>query len=60
MVRDILPGLSGPPGIRLAQSTDRAARYFGTDAVPTTRYPLTGPKQVNRPVDLEVAAIKSN
>lgn len=60
LTREILPGMSGPPGIRLSGSTDRAARYFGTDAVPPVRYPLTGPKTVNRPIDLEVAALKDN
>ncbi len=57
-IRELMASLTGPPGIRLAASTDRQARYFGTELVGTGPYPF-GPPSVNRPVDLEVAPIKA-
>jgi hypothetical protein len=60
LTRQILPAMSGPPGVRLSMSTNRGGRYFGTDGLPPLRFPLTGPPKVNQPTDLETAAFKSN
>lgn len=46
--------------VRLGASTDRAHRYFGTDALPPLRFPLSGPPKVNQPEDLEQAIYKPN
>jgi hypothetical protein len=58
LVDQLHESLMGPPGIRLAMSTNRGGRYFGTDAVPAPRYP-TGPPKVNRPQDLEMAPVQA-
>jgi hypothetical protein len=51
--------LMGPPGIRLSMSTNRAARYWGTNAVPSVLYPDQQRPKANRPELLEVAPISA-
>ena len=64
LLAQLLPGLTGAgpesAGVRLSASTDRSHRYFGTDALPPLRFPLSGPPHVNEPVDLETAIYKNN
>jgi hypothetical protein len=58
LVDQLHESLAGPPGIRLSGSTNRAGRYFGTNAVPAPRYPSTRLK-VNQPEHFEVAPISA-
>jgi hypothetical protein len=61
LTREILPTMSGTPGIRLAASTAGNSQFYrGTDQLPPIRFPLTGPPKVNQPKDLETAAFKPN
>lgn len=60
LLRQIVPAMTGPPGIRLARPIGGAGRYFGTDGLPPLRFPLSGPPHVNQPVDLEQAIYKPN
>jgi hypothetical protein len=54
----LIESTMGPPGIRLSMSTNRAGRYWGTDAVPAPRYPERQ-LHVNQPQHLEVAPISA-
>lgn len=60
LTAQILPTMSGPPGVRLSMSSNRPGRYFGTDQVAPLRFPLTGSPGVNQPRDFETAAFKRN
>jgi hypothetical protein len=60
LTAQLLPAMTGPPGLRLSESTNRQGRYFGTDIVPPQRFPLSGPPHANQPEELEAAAFKNN
>ena len=64
LLAQFLPTMTGAgpssAGVRLAASTDRAHKYFGTDGLPPLRFPLSGSPTVNQPGDLETAIFKNN
>lgn len=64
LLDQILPTLLGvgpsTAAVRLSASTDRAHRYFGTDALAPLRMPLSGAPHINQPDDFEQAIYKPN
>lgn len=59
LVDQLHDSLTGPPGILESQSTNRAGRYWGTDAVPGPVFPAAPSKKVNRVVDVEMAPVQA-
>jgi hypothetical protein len=57
LLRNFLASLKGPPVARLAATNDPSSKYFGTQIVPAIANFRAG---VNRPVDLEVAALQGD
>lgn len=57
---ELLDSMLGEPGLRLALSSDQSSVYYGTDAIPAPRFPLTGPVKVNRDFQLEVAGLQAS
>jgi hypothetical protein len=60
LLRDRIPTLTGPPGLRLADSNNPSGSYHGTDLVPPVRFPLTGQPDINQQENFEQAWLKDN